>query len=140
MLSRRFSTHEEALSVASCVRSRRSAHVYLETEIRHKRIPPNLFVADVPTHSQDPEGDHAENQILNTVARYDRRQFDLSKIMAIANRRCHDRRERQYAQLIVMGHSPEIARRTVHYTRSQAELKLRKLRRLAVGVMKELVA
>jgi DNA-directed RNA polymerase specialized sigma subunit len=142
ILSRKFRNFDEAQYVARSIRSRRSARVYLESETRHKRIPPNLFIFDTSSSaSSDPEDERPDSNVtIDRVPAYDRRQFDLSEIVAKVNRRLADVRERWYAQLLAFGHSPEMARRAVQYSHSEAELKLRKFRRVAVGVMKELVA
>ena len=141
ILSRKYRSYDEARLVADSIRSRRSAHVYLETETRHKRIPPNLFTFDTGSSPSDPEDERPDNTLtIERVPVMDRRQFDLVKVIALANQRLANRRERRYARLIVIGHSPEMARRAAQYSRSEADLKLRKFRRVAVDIMKELVA
>ena len=124
ILSRKYRSYDEAQYIASTIRSRRSAYVYLESENRHKRIPPNLFAFDTSPSSSYTEDEQPENSLLiDRVPAYDRRQFDLSKVIALANRRLRDSRERRYARLIVVGHSPEMARRAVQYTRAESEIK-----------------
>ena len=141
ILSRKFPSYDEAHYIAGIIRSRRSATIYLESETRHKRIPPNLFTFDTSPSSSDPEDERPDNAMtIDRVPVRDHRQFDLARIIVLANRRLADQRERQYARLIMVGHSPEMARRAVQYSREESEIKLRKFRRVAVGVMKELVA
>ena len=100
-----------------------------------------LFTFDTSPSSSDPEDERPDNAMtIDRVPVRDHRQFDLARIIVLANRRLADQRERQYARLIMVGHSPEMARRAVQYSREESEIKLRKFRRVAVGVMKELVA